>query len=572
MSSTASLPNELPASAHRSNQRRKLPPRLTTVNGNCRAVIYLRVSTAGQVHTDRDAEGLSIPAQREACYRKAEAIGAQVVEEYIDAGESARKSDRPALQRMLKRLSEEGNVDYVIVHKVDRLARNRADDVTINLAIREAGAALVSVTENIDETPSGTLLHGIMASISEFYSKNLAAEVSKGMDQKAKKGGRPGKAPVGYLNTRETVDGNEIRTIVLHPEQADHVRWAFEAYATGDYTVRTLTTALKERGLRTSRSHREPPKPMSPSKVAYMLRNVFYVGVVEWKGEQYPGRHEPLVTPEVWGKVQEILSSRDQSGERQRLHQHYLKGTVFCARCKRRLGFLVATGRNGGKYDDYFFCYGRQAKNGCDLPFLTTTAVEEAVSDAYGDIELGTALSEEVREKLLGALKRSTAGLERERKRRAERVNDLKNQRRRLVQGHLAGVIPIDLVKEERERIESELYDAEKQLLETAVDWDTIETNLTLAMGLVSDCQQAYRRGGPRVRRRYNQAFWEAIYVDVDGVSYGRLAAPFHQVLPPEITEQVETTENPDAHRRGRGLSKHDLVGAEGLEPPACSL
>jgi len=90
------------------------------------------------------------------------------------------------------------------------------------------------------------------------------------------------------------------------------------------------------------------------------------------------------------------------------------------------------------------------------------------------------------------------------------------------------------------------------------VDWDTIETNLTLAMGLVSDCQQAYRRGGPRVR--YNQAFWEAIYVDVDGVSYGRLAAPFHQVLPPEITERIETTENPNAHRRGRGLSKNDLV------------
>ena len=118
----------------------------------------------------------------------------------------------------------------------------------------------------------------------------------------------------------------------------------------------------------------------------------------------------------------------------------------------------------------------------------------------------------------------------------------------------------MDLVKEERERIEIELYDAKQQLLETAVDWDTVETNLTLAMGLVSDCQQAYRRGGPRVRRRYNQAFWEAIYVDVDGVSYGRLAAPFHQVLPSEITERVEITENPDAHRRGRGLSKNDLV------------
>jgi hypothetical protein len=71
-------------------------------------------------------------------------------------------------------------------------------------------------------------------------------------------------------------------------------------------------------------------------------------------------------------KVQAILTERDQSGERQRTNQHYLKGTVFCARCQRRLGFLVATGRNGGKYD-YFFCYGRQSKNGCDLPFLAPT-------------------------------------------------------------------------------------------------------------------------------------------------------------------------------------------------------
>jgi DNA invertase Pin-like site-specific DNA recombinase len=204
------------------------------------------------------------------------AIGAQVVDEYVDAGESARKSDRPALQRMLKRPTEDRDVDFVIVHKVDRLARNRADDVSINLAIREAGAALVSVTENIDETPSGTLLHGIMASISEFYSKNLAAEVSKGMDQKAKKGGRPGKAPVGYLNTREiTDDGHEIRTIVVHPEHGDQVRWAFEAYATGDYTICTLTEALKERGLRTQHSRKQPPKPMNASKVAYMLRNIF---------------------------------------------------------------------------------------------------------------------------------------------------------------------------------------------------------------------------------------------------------------------------------------------------------
>src|SRR5690625_6951161 len=90
--------------------------------------------------------------------------------------------------------------NYCIVHKVDRLARNRADDVTIHLALKDAGVMLVSATENIDETPSGMLLHGIMSTIAEFYSRNLANEVSKGMSQKAMTGGTNGKAPIGYLN------------------------------------------------------------------------------------------------------------------------------------------------------------------------------------------------------------------------------------------------------------------------------------------------------------------------------------------------------------------------------------
>jgi len=135
-----------------------------------RAVIYIRVSSAQQANKDYDPEGFSIPAQREACLRKAENLGLQVVEEYVDKGESAKTANRAGLQALLKRL-EERDITHVIVHKVDRLARNRADDVAIVMKIRGAGAHLVSVTENIDETPSGLLMHGIMSSIAEFYSR-----------------------------------------------------------------------------------------------------------------------------------------------------------------------------------------------------------------------------------------------------------------------------------------------------------------------------------------------------------------------------------------------------------------
>jgi DNA invertase Pin-like site-specific DNA recombinase len=129
--------------------------------GGATAVIYVRVSTKEQAERDGDPEGYSIPAQREACKRKATSLGAVVLDEFVDRGESARTADRPELQRMLE-FVRENPVSYVIVHKIDRLARNRADDVAINLSIKQAGVQLVSVTENIDETPSGILLEPLL--------------------------------------------------------------------------------------------------------------------------------------------------------------------------------------------------------------------------------------------------------------------------------------------------------------------------------------------------------------------------------------------------------------------------
>ena len=150
-----------------------------------RAVLYLRVSTELQARKGgAGSEGYSIPAQREAGQRQADSMDAEVVGEYLDAGESARSADRPQLQDMLRRLDQFQDIDYVIVHKLDRLARNRRDDTDIVFAIRVAGAELVSCSENIDDTPSGALMHSIMAGIAEFYSKNLAVEVKKGLHQK----------------------------------------------------------------------------------------------------------------------------------------------------------------------------------------------------------------------------------------------------------------------------------------------------------------------------------------------------------------------------------------------------
>jgi DNA invertase Pin-like site-specific DNA recombinase len=255
-----------------------------------RALIYLRVSSAQQADKDFDAEGLSIPAQRGACQREAASLGAEIADEYIDRGESAKTAKRPALRAMLDRL-QRGDIDFVIVHKIDRLARNRADDVEIVMAIRKCGAQLVSVTENIDETPSGLLMHGIMSSIAEFYSRNLAAEVMKGTTQKAKNGGTPFRAPTGYCNSRELVEGREVRVVTLDPERAPLVREAFVLYASGDYSLSELEAVMDERGLRSRPTRKYPSRALRAKDFQSMLRNNYYLGIVSYAGKTYQGRH-----------------------------------------------------------------------------------------------------------------------------------------------------------------------------------------------------------------------------------------------------------------------------------------
>lgn len=215
-----------------------------------RAVSYIRVSTRGQAERGGAEEGFSIPAQREANKRKAASLGALIVKEFVDRGESARSANRPELQKMLRYLRETPGIDFCIVHKLDRLARNRADDVEINKAFDEAGVRLISTSENIDQTPGGMLLHGIMSSIAEFYSRNLANEAIKGMRQKAQNGGTISKAPLGYRNIRTRDEqGREVRTVELDPERAPLMRLAFSEYATGRWTVRQLAEHLSGLGL-----------------------------------------------------------------------------------------------------------------------------------------------------------------------------------------------------------------------------------------------------------------------------------------------------------------------------------
>ena len=504
-----------------------------------RAVSYIRVSTREQAQRGGSEEGFSLPAQREANKRKAQSMGALVVKEFADRGESARSANRPELQKMLTYLKQDGNIDYVIVHKLDRLARNRADDVEINRAFEQAGVRLVSTSENIDQTPGGMLLHGIMSSIAEFYSRNLANEVIKGMGEKARNGGTLGKAPLGYINVRAKDEhGREIRTVALDEERAPLIRLAFTEYATGNWTVSQLATHLAGLGLNLPPTPTKPAKPITKGRLHTLLRHPYYKGIVTFQGVEYPGRHQALVDAATWQTVQDIMDSH-RNGERQRLHNHHLKTTIACGLCGARL--LVQNAKNGrGVIYPYFVCSRRHRTHDCTFRAVLIEKVEEQVADLYRQIHLSHEDRKDIERHLLAELEHIEKNSAHDIRSLTTRRTNLEDQRRRLLQAHYEGAIPLELLKEEQERLTRELNAIQHHLNGHHANAHQVRQHLTQALDLLQDCHRLYQIAPNHLKKLLNTVFFERVLVNPAVDEDGRVILPGGQNPTEDETSSTE--------------------------------
>ncbi len=542
------------------------------------AVIYLRVSTREQATRGGEAEGFSIPAQREACLRKAEALGVTVDAEFVDAGESARSTRRPQLQAMLNYLREHPT-QFVIVHKIDRLARNRVDDVQITLAIQNSGANLVSVTENIDDTPQGKLMHTIFSGLAAFYSDNLATEVMKGLHQKARSGGTIGKAYLGYLNVRHVVNGVEKREVEIDPVRGPLMAWAFDAFATGKWTLKNLHAELIERGLMTVPGPERPSKPISVSQLHRFLRSPYYIGKITYNGIEYEGRHQPLVPVETWQKVQDILSSRNRKGEKYRTHTHYLKSSLYCGHCLSRLIVSHNTNRHGTTYP-YYVCVGRhQKRTSCQQRAVRIEHLEERVELLYEDPvnHLTEAEADELRQYLTAEF-RAIHGRQRAEQRRLERERTrLEDERLKLLQAHYAGAVGLDLLKQEQTRIGNQLAAIERRLARIHSRLGDITGHLDRALTYLTDLDLSYRKASEIVRRQINQAIFERIEVGEEGTTdgshtqlYGALLNPQMRTAAHDYVSRIEAARAQNVEsRRSSPATAFDLAHLRSFLVPA---
>jgi site-specific DNA recombinase len=272
------------------NMAKESKPLLSASAARKQAVIYARVSSKEQ-----EKEGFSIPAQLKLLKEYAAAQGFAVTKEYVDV-ETAKQTGRAAFGEMVDYLKAHPSIRVMLVEKTDRLYRNLKDWVTMDDLDVEMHFSKEGLVLSRDSRSSEKFMHGIKVLMAKNYIDNLSEEARKGMQEKAEQGIWPTKTPLGYRNITGP-DGKKI--IAVDPAVAPIVAKLFHWYASGGISLKEAAKKAQAAGLVYAESGAKVPV----STVHTILRNRLYTGQFEWNGKLIQGKHEPLVSIDLWERV-----------------------------------------------------------------------------------------------------------------------------------------------------------------------------------------------------------------------------------------------------------------------------
>lgn len=327
---------------------------IQTIN---KAALYARYSSDNQRSESIDAQ---IRAMEHYCQQH----HILIVETYIDEAKSATTDHRPSFQKMIAD-SKYHQFNIILVHKLDRFARNRYDSAVYKRELKKNGVSVYSVLENLDDSPESIMMESVLEGMSEYYSQNLAREVMKGMRETALQckhtGGKP---PLGY-----EVDPQSKKRLV-NEEEAEIVRSIFSLYAQGEGYSQILQH-LHQKGYHTKRG-----KEFQKNSLYSILTNQKYQGIYVFNqsssknalGTRNTHLHKntdeiisieggcpQIVDTPTFQKVQErILEHRHRGGRENAKTNYLLSGKVFCMECGRAMvGNTRYSGRNKQRYVTY---------------------------------------------------------------------------------------------------------------------------------------------------------------------------------------------------------------------------
>jgi DNA invertase Pin-like site-specific DNA recombinase len=323
--------------------------------------IYTRKST-----DDKDRQVRSIADQLSELKDLALKEQLEVVDVFVEK-QTAKIPGRPVFGEMLERM-ERGEASGILAWHPDRLARNSVDGGKI-IYLVDTGviSEMKFPTFWFDPTPQGKFMLSIAFSQSKYYVDNLSENIKRGHRNKVKEGIWPQMSPIGYVNEKG-------KGIVPHPELSTLVKKTFEAYSTGNFTLRELRNKFNALGLK-----RKSGKELAVSNYQKLLKNPIYTGLMLYNGEIFEGKHEPIITKKLFDSVQEVMSRKSKPKSRG-LKSFLYRGFFRCGEC----GCFITTETQKGH--NYLRCTKR--KNPCEQKYVREELITSQINEEIKKVSL----------------------------------------------------------------------------------------------------------------------------------------------------------------------------------------
>ena len=323
--------------------------------------IYTRKST-----DDKDRQVRSISDQLAELKELAVKEQIEVVDIFVEK-QTAKAPGRPVFNEMLLRI-EANEANGILAWHPDRLARNSVDGGKI-IYLLDTGkiAELKFPTFWCDTTPQGKFMLSIAFSQSKYYVDNLSENIKRGHRNKVKEGIWPQMSPIGYVNVKGS-------GIIPHADLAPLVRKTFEAYATGNFTLREVRDKFNALGLK-----RKSGRELAVSNYQKLLKNPIYTGLMRYNGEIFEGKHEPIITKKLFDSVQEVMS-RKSKPQRKGFHPYIYRGFFRCGEC----GCFITTEQQKGHH--YLRCTKR--KNPCTQKYVREELITSQIQEEIKKVSL----------------------------------------------------------------------------------------------------------------------------------------------------------------------------------------
>ena len=463
---------------------------------------YIRVSTAKQ-----GTQGVSLQEQREAISRFADKNSFNIVTWYEERVTAA-KSGRPVFSQMLQ-LLRAGKASGVVIHKIDRSARNLKDWADLG-ELMDSGTEVHIANESLDlHSRGGRLSADIQAVVAADFIRNLREETKKGYYGRLKQGLYPRPAPIGYLNV------GKGKPKALDPIKAPLIRRAFELYSTGRYSLENLSDEMFRAGLRNTEGRR-----FSGTRMSEILRNLFYSGIILIKksGDTFPGIHKPIVPKSLFDRVQELLHGRMRRVPLR--NEHIFRRLVTCSHCQHHL-----IGEKQKQFV-YYRCHGKE----CPVTCIREDIIECKLLDQLQRLQF----NEEESAYLKDALQDLRQNWDQQRDSSIAAItlaiSQTQDRLNRLTDAYIDRLLDKESFQTRKMALLSERRESEDKLDNWRDSGASVLSKLEEILELAKSAYSTYKMGFPDEKRELVQAVTSNFWVDQKNVVV-MLNSPFNEVV-----------------------------------------